>query len=95
MDVIRIGKVQENGHEVIILELFGIPLAYASTEKMIENFDQDPEDFTRFWSEYFRSELVSMIAEDMQQNRRIQGWGLGTRLSPRLPSLPPEEGEGS
>jgi hypothetical protein len=90
-DVVRIGKVQEGGHELIILELFGVPLAHASTEKMIEDFDRDPVDFVQFWSEYFRRELVSMVAEDMQQNRRIQGWGMATRLAPRLPSLPPEE----
>lgn len=92
MDVIRIGKVLENGREVIILELFGIPLAYASTPKMIESFDEDPADFIQVWSEYFRRELVSMIAEDMQQNRRVEGWGLATRLAPRLPGLP-REGE--
>lgn len=92
MDVIRIGKVLDNGREVIILELFGIPLAYASTPEMIRSFDEDPVDFTRGWSEYFREQVVSMIAEDMQQNRRVQGWGLATRLAPRLPSLP-REGE--
>ena len=93
-DVIRIGKVLQGGHEVIVLELFGIPMAHASTPEMIENFDQDPADFIQFWSKYFRSELVTSLAEGIQNNRGIRGWGMATRLSPPLPSLP-TEGEGS
>ena len=92
-DVIRIGKVTENGHVVIILELFGIPLAYASTPEMIDRFDQDPAHFTRSWSEYFRRVLVTSIAEDIQQRRGVQGWGMATGLSPRLPGLPQEREE--
>lgn len=89
-DVIRVGKVEENGNQVIILELFGIPLAYAATQKMLDDFDRDPADFTEFWGEYFRRELVTGIAEDIQQRRGVQGWGMATRLAPRLPNLPIE-----
>lgn len=94
MDAVRIGKVENNGRELIVLELFGIPLACASGARLIEDFDRDPVEFADFWGEHFRRELVSMIAEDMQKNRRVIGWALATRLAPRFPGLP-EEGEGS
>lgn len=87
---IRIGKVTHNGHEILVVELFGVPLASASSQSIIDKFDSDP-GFTEAWSRYFTERIVSMVAEDMQANRRAQGWLMATRLSPRVPGLPTED----
>lgn len=91
-DVIRIGKTDESGYPLVVVELFGVPIA-SSTHK-VEEFDANPEEFTRRWREYFAQEIVSILAEKLQNERRVQGWLMATRLSPRPPSLP-TEGEGS
>lgn len=92
MDVIRIGKAEKDGYPVIIVELFGVPLA-SSTHKVAE-YDEDPEGFTKWWQEYFARQIVWMMAEKLHEERRVQGWLMATRLSPRPPGLP-TEGEGS
>jgi len=53
MDAIRIGKTEESGYPLIVVELF-----------------------------------VSMLAENLHQERRVTGWLMATRLSPVPPSLP-------
>lgn len=92
MDVIRIGKTEENGYPMIIVELFGIPLA--SSTHQVEAYDEDPEGFMKFWREYFARQIVSMLAEELHQERRVTGWLMATRLSPRPPGLPTEREEG-
>lgn len=92
MDVIRIGKTEEPGYPVIVVEVLGVPIA-SSTHQVAE-YDADPEGFIKDWREYFAREIVSVLAEKLQDDRRVRGWLMATRLSPRPPSLP-TEGEGS
>lgn len=92
MDSVRIGKVENGGRELIIVELFGIPLA-SSTHKVAE-YDENPEEFTKRWREYFARQIVSTVAEKMHRERRITGWLMATPLSPVPPGLS-TEGEGS
>lgn len=92
MDAIRIGKTEENGQPVIIVELFGVPLA--SSVHQVGAYDEDPEGFTKWWREYFARQIVSMLAEELHQGRRVTGWLMATRLSPRPPGLPTEGEEG-
>lgn len=92
MNVIRIGRTEEPGYPVIVVELFGVPLASSTTR--VPDFDENPELFTRHWREYFARQIVGMLAEELHRDRRIVGWSLATPLSPRLPGLP-AEGEGS
>lgn len=87
-DVIRIGRTEEPGYPMIVVELFGIPLA-SSTNK-VADFDADPEAFTEVWREYFASRIVAVVAEKLHQDRVIPGWLMATRLSPRVPQLPAE-----
>lgn len=88
MNPIRIGKTEESGYPVIVVELFGVPMA--SSTHQVEAYDQDPEGFVRNWSNYFAREIVSMLTEGLQQERRVTGWLMATRLSPRPPGLPVE-----
>lgn len=92
MDAIRIGKTDAPGYPVIVVELFGIPIA-SSTHQVAE-FDANPAEFTSRWTEYFAREIASVLAEKLHSDRRVTGWLMATRLSPRPPSLP-TEGEGS
>lgn len=93
MDAVRIGKTEWNGQPVIVVELFGVPLATASSEVMLTAYDTEP-DFQEYWSRYFRKEIVSILAEKLHQERRVRGWLMATRLSPRPPDLPTEGEEG-
>src|SRR5690606_41729290 len=73
--------------------LFRSPLATASSEVMLTAYDTEP-DFQERWSRYFREEIVSILAEKLHQERRVRGWLMATRLSPRPPDLPTEGEEG-
>lgn len=89
-DLVRFGKAVQNGHEVVVAELFGVTVATSHT--LVGNFDTEP-DFTEVWGEYFLRQFVGVLIEKVQNDRGIQGWALATRLAPRPPSLPREGGE--
>lgn len=86
MDAIRVGLTEESGYPTVVVELFGVPLA-SSTHKVAE-YNENPEEFTKWWREYFARQIVSMLAENLHQERRVTGWLMATRLSPRPPGLP-------
>src|ERR1044072_8033100 len=80
MDAIRVGKTEESGQPLIVVELFGVPLA-SSTHKVAE-YDADPEGFTKWWREYFARQIVSMLAEGPHHERRGRGQGKRETLLP-------------
>lgn len=88
MDVIRIGKTDEPGYPVIVVEVLGVPIA-SSTHQVAE-YDADPEGFVKKWRQRFAEEIVSVLADKFQKDGRMRGWLMATRLSPRPPSLPTE-----
>lgn len=86
MNPVRIGKTtNSNGVEVVVVELFGVPLA--SSAALVDSFDRE-EDFVERWTDYFTFMLVSMLAERMHAERGPKGWLMATRLSPIPPRLP-------
>lgn len=88
---IRIGKVTHNGHQIVVVEMFGVSLASASTPDILAKFDEDPDLFRQKYEGYFLHRFVSMFAEQMH-GRRLPGWLMATPLSPPPPNLP-REGE--
>jgi len=92
MNPIRIGETEQDGHRVLVVELFGVPIASARSDVMLNAFDAEP-DFQEYWSKYFLQMIATLVAEKIHENRP-RGWLMATRLSPSPPSLPTEEEEG-
>lgn len=84
---IRIGKTTDSGHEVVVVELLGVPLAESA--ELVSRFDELGEEFVTGWQEYFAGELVRMLAERMRNSgHRPLKWTLANPLAPPLARLP-------
>ncbi|AXH66399.1 hypothetical protein SEA_SATIS_250 [Streptomyces phage Satis] len=89
-DVFRIGKVVENGHAVLVLEVFGVTAATTHDEGKVAAYEENPSGFTEDWGGYFMQELLILLLEDMQNKGRFRGWLLAHPLNGPAPKLPRE-----
>lgn len=88
MNPIRVGKTTECDREVVVIELFGVPIA--SSFEMVDQFDNEP-GFTDFWTEYFTDRFVRLFVQGLHENRGAAGWALAINTAPRPPKLPERE----
>jgi hypothetical protein len=85
---IRVGKVTEDDREVMVVELFGVPIA--SSSDMVDHFNNEP-DFAQFWTEYFADRFARLLVQKLHEDRGAAGWALAIRTAPRPPKLPERE----
>lgn len=83
-EAIQIRHIFQDGRPMLLVELFGVPLASTTDAERIREFKQDPNGFTRDWSDYFAREIAILLAGRMHQNNRGAGWLMATSLAPRI-----------
>lgn len=83
-DAIQIKSIFWDGRPILLIELFGAPLASTTDAEKIREFKQDPDGFRRAWGDYFAEEVATLLAERIHQNGRTMGWLMATSLAPRI-----------